>query len=66
MYDIPYESTYSQLQFGPKNVSKSRIHILPDYEQTDSKTAIVVISKSNFKNSITSITDDNAMDHVQE
>ena len=26
---------------GQKNFSKSRIHILPNYEQTDSKTAIV-------------------------
>ena len=26
---------------GPKNFSKSRICILPNYEQTDSKTAIV-------------------------
>ena len=26
---------------GPKKISKSRIHILPNYGQTDSKTAIV-------------------------
>ena len=26
---------------GPKNISKSKIHILPNYGQTDSKTAIV-------------------------
>ena len=26
---------------GQKKISKSRIHILPNYEQTDSKTAIV-------------------------
>ena len=41
MYDIPYKSTHSQLQFRQKKVSKSRIHILPNYEQKDSKTAIV-------------------------
>ena len=27
---------------GQKKISKSRIHILPNYEQTDSKTAIVL------------------------
>ena len=26
----------------PKKISKSRIHVLPNYGQTDSKTAIVV------------------------
>ena len=31
---------------GPKNFSKSRICILPNYEQTDSKTAIVVCRNS--------------------
>ena len=30
---------------GPKKFSKSRICILPNYEQTDSKTAIVKISQ---------------------
>ena len=39
--------TYSQLQFGPKKISKSRIHILPNYEQKDSKTAIVGYPKTN-------------------
>ena len=29
MYDIPYESTHSQLWFRPKFFSKSKIHILP-------------------------------------
>ena len=43
MYDIAYESTYSQLWFGPKRISKSRICILPNYEQTDSKTAIDIV-----------------------
>ena len=28
---------------GPKKISKSRIYILPNYEQTDSKTAIVYL-----------------------
>ena len=28
---------------GQKKLSKSRIHILPNYEQTDSKTAIVIL-----------------------
>ena len=38
---IYHMKVHSQLQFGPKKISKSRIHILPNYEQTDSKTAIV-------------------------
>ena len=42
MYDMSYESTHSQLQFGPKKISKSKIHILPNYEQMNLKTAIVV------------------------
>ena len=41
MYDMSYESSHSQLQFGPKKCSKSKIHTLPNYEQTDLKTAIV-------------------------
>ena len=33
-----------------KKISKSKIHILPNYEQTDLKTAIVVIRKSVMAN----------------
>ena len=32
---------------GPKKFSKSRIHIFPNYGQTDSKTAIVTVQHSN-------------------
>ena len=41
MYDMSYESTHSQLYLDQKKNSKSKIHILPNYEQTDLKTAIV-------------------------
>ena len=39
MYDTPYESTH--IVIGKKR-SKSKIHILPIYGQTDSKPAIVI------------------------
>ena len=34
--------------FGPKKISKSKIHILPNYEQTDLKTAIVILLEGSF------------------
>ena len=37
MYDMSYETTHSQLWFGPTIFSKSKNHILPNYEQMDLK-----------------------------
>ena len=34
---------------GQKKISKSRIHILPNYGRTDSKTAIVICKRKEFK-----------------
>ena len=46
---IPYKSTHGQLWFWPKQISKSKIHILPIYEQTDLKTAIVATVRKNWE-----------------
>ena len=34
---------------GQKEISKSKIHILPNYEQTDLKTAIVIYTVPYLK-----------------
>ena len=41
---LPYESTHSQLWLRSKKMLKSKIHILPIYEQMNPKTAILIVS----------------------